>query len=170
MSLDQIALIPELRGHTNIDRDITTRGGNRRIAYMVNKVWSMPAMVGSTDLVTVLPRRYAELMAPLFNLEIHEPPIPIAAQDYHMIWHEKNTDDPGHKWLRDTLMKGIAAEPPAGDDFQPLRVIRESSTPMVPASSAPQSSVVYSLGAKFRTLKRWHICSMSRATLSAASR
>jgi DNA-binding transcriptional LysR family regulator len=111
MALDQIALIPELRGHTNIDRDITTRGGTRRIAYMVNKVWSMPAMVGSTDLVTVLPRSYAELMAPMFNLDIHESPIPIAAQDYHMIWHEKNTDDPGHRWLRDTLMKGVAAGP-----------------------------------------------------------
>jgi DNA-binding transcriptional LysR family regulator len=36
LSLAQVALIPELRGHTNIDRDITTRGGNRRIAYMVN--------------------------------------------------------------------------------------------------------------------------------------
>ncbi|MBB1091365.1 LysR family transcriptional regulator [Rhodopseudomonas palustris] len=110
LSLDQVALIPELRGHTNIDRDITTRGGNRRIAYMVNKVWSMPGIVGSTDLIAVMPRRFAELMAPKFNLQIHESPVPISPQDYHMIWHERNTDDSGHKWLRDTLLKAIHAE------------------------------------------------------------
>lgn len=117
MALDQVALINELRGHSNIDRDITTRSGNRRIAYMVNKVWSMPAIVGGTDLVAVLPRRFAELMAPVFNLVIHESPVPISEQHFHMIWHEKNNDDPGHKWLRETLMSqfggdATAAAPP----------------------------------------------------------
>ena len=104
MSLDQVALINELRGHSNIDRDITTRAGNRRISYMVNKAWSMPAIVGSTDLVAVLPRRFAELMAPAFQLEIHESPVPISEQHFHLIWHEKDNDDPGHKWLREMLM------------------------------------------------------------------
>ena len=37
MSLDQVALINELWGHSNIDRDITTRAGNRRVAYMVTR-------------------------------------------------------------------------------------------------------------------------------------
>ncbi|WP_322517779.1 LysR family transcriptional regulator [Rhodopseudomonas palustris] len=114
MALNQVALINELRGHINIDRDITTRGGNRRIAYMVNKVWSMPAAVGSSDLVAVLPRRFAELMAPVFNLQIHESPVPISEQHFHMIWHERNTDDPGHKWLRDTMLEAMhaGASPP----------------------------------------------------------
>ncbi|MGD5468147.1 hypothetical protein QUS59_22995, partial [Xanthomonas citri pv. citri] len=103
----QIALINELRGHSNIDRDITTRSGNRRIVYMVNKAWSMPAMVGSTDLVAVLPRRFAALMAPVFNLDIHESPVPISEQHFHMIWHEKNNDDPGHSWLRETMMSAL---------------------------------------------------------------
>ncbi|MBI5129615.1 MAG: LysR family transcriptional regulator [Rhodopseudomonas palustris] len=115
MALNQVALINELRGHINIDRDITTRGGNRRIAYMVNKVWSMPAAVGSSDLVAVLPRRFAELMAPVFGLQIHESPVPISEQHFHMIWHERNTDDPGHKWLRDTMLKAMQGDAaPAG--------------------------------------------------------
>jgi len=131
LSLDQVALIPELRGHTNIDRDITTRGGNRRIAYMVNKVWSMPGIVGSTDLVAVLPRRFAELMAPMFNLQIHESPIPIAPQDYHMIWHEKNADDPGHKWLRETLLASIAtgAAVPSPSQLQRAKPARGAGLP-----------------------------------------
>lgn len=105
MALGHVALINELRSHTNVDRDITTRGGTRKIVYMVNKVWSIPGIVSSTDLVSVLPRRFAELMAPLFGLAIYESPVPISEQSYHMIWHEKNNDDPGHKWLRETLMR-----------------------------------------------------------------
>ena len=110
MALDQVALINELRGHSNIDRDITTRAGNRRIAYMVNKVWSIPAIVGGTDLVAVMPRRFAALMAPAFNLELHESPVPISEQHFHLIWHEKNNDDPGHTWLRETLMSEFGSD------------------------------------------------------------
>jgi DNA-binding transcriptional LysR family regulator len=119
MSLDQIALINELRGHSNIDRDITTRSGNRRIVYMVNKAWSMPAMVGSTDLVAVLPRCFAVLMAPVFNLDIHESPVPISEQHFHMIWHEKNNDDPGHTWLRETMMSALGDEAAAVPNATP---------------------------------------------------
>ena len=121
MSLDQVALINELRGHANIDRDITTRAGSRRIAYMVNKAWSMPAIVGSTDLVAVLPRRFAELMAPVFDLEIYESPVPISEQHFHMIWHEKNNDDPGHKWLRETILSELRDDGPASPPPQKPR-------------------------------------------------
>jgi DNA-binding transcriptional LysR family regulator len=117
MSLGQIALVHELRGHANIDRDISTRGGTRRIVYMVHKVWSVPAMVGSTDLVSVLPRRFAEQVAPAFDLVIHETPVPIADQDYHMMWHERHNDDAGHKWLRDTIMGTISGLTDAGRSF-----------------------------------------------------
>lgn len=110
MSLGHIALIGELRGNANIDRDITSRGGIRKIVYEVNKVWSMPAIVGSTDLVCVLPRRFAELMAPLYGLAIYESPVPISEQSYHMIWHERNNDDPGHKWLRDALTRSFQGD------------------------------------------------------------
>jgi DNA-binding transcriptional LysR family regulator len=108
MALQQVALISELRGQATVDRDLTIGAGNRRLPYLVNKTWSMPAVVGSTDLVAVLPRRFAELMAPVFNLQIHESPVPLSDQHFHMIWHEKNTDDPGHKWLRETLLKGLS--------------------------------------------------------------
>lgn len=112
MSLGHVALIPELRGHANIDRDITTRAGTRRIVYMVNKVWSVPAIVAGTDLVSILPRAFAERVAPIYGLAIHQSPVPISEQEFHMMWHEKNNDDPGHKWLRETLFAGAGIEMP----------------------------------------------------------
>jgi len=112
MALGQIAMIPELRGHVNIDRDITTRAGTRRIVYQVNKVWSVPAIIGSTDLVTILPRRFAEYAAPIFGLKIHQSPVPISEQEFHLMWHEKNNDDPGHRWLRENILDAVRQKVP----------------------------------------------------------
>jgi DNA-binding transcriptional LysR family regulator len=104
MALGHVGLIPELRAHISIDRDITMRVSPRRVPYLVNKVWSIPALIGGTDLITVLPRRFAEYVAPIYDLAIHETPVAISEQDYHMMWHEKNNDDPGHRWLRESLL------------------------------------------------------------------
>ncbi|KPG00038.1 LysR family transcriptional regulator [Rhodopseudomonas sp. AAP120] len=114
LALEQVAPIPELRSHSTIDRDITIGGGVRRIAYMVHKAWSIPAVVGSTDLIGILPRRFAELMAPKFGLQIFESPVPISPQDYHLIWHQRNTDDPGHRWLREAMLKTLRADARSG--------------------------------------------------------
>lgn len=112
MSLGHVALINELRKHSTIDRDVTTRAGTRRFVYMVNKVWSVPAIVASTDLVCVLPRQFALKVAPIFDLVIHEAPVPIEEQEYHMMWHERHNSDPGHKWLRDALLANAAFAAP----------------------------------------------------------
>jgi DNA-binding transcriptional LysR family regulator len=125
MALGQVAMIPELRGHVNIDRDITTRAGARRIIYQVNKVWSVPAIIGNTDLVTVLPRRFAEYAAPLFDLTIHPSPVPISEQEFHMMWHEKNTDDPGHRWLRESILLAVGQKVP--DEAMKKRRVKRPS-------------------------------------------
>lgn len=112
MALGHVALIPELRTQISIDRDITTRVNPRRVPYLVNKVWSIPAIIGSTELITVLPRRFAEYVAPIYDLAIHEAPVPISEQEYHMMWHEKNNEDPGHKWLRESLLVAAGQKVP----------------------------------------------------------
>ncbi len=116
MSLGHVGLIDELRSHSNVDRDVTTRAGQRRMVYLINKIWSMPPIVGNTDLVAVIPRRFAEWVAPIYGLSIHEPPVPIASQDFHMIWHQKNSDDPGHQWLRQTMKASMQQHGPTPPD------------------------------------------------------
>jgi DNA-binding transcriptional LysR family regulator len=132
MSLGHVALIPELRGHVNIDRDITTRAGARRIVYMVNRVWSVPAIIGNTELVTILPRRFAEHVAPIFNLAIHQSPVPISEQEFHLMWHEKSNDDPGHRWLRERILIAAGQKVP-GEASKP----RRSGVPSKKAAGRP---------------------------------
>ena len=120
LRLGHVALINELRSQISVDQHITAGAGQRRIVYIVNKIWSVPSIVGSSDLLAVLPRAFAELMAPIFGLAVYDAPIRISPQEvHHMVWHERNRDDPGHQWLRETLMSGIAGMPSTG--VQPKR-------------------------------------------------
>ncbi len=103
--LAQIAVGRELRGLTNIDRNLIARGVPRRVAYMAAKVWSIPPMVERTDLIGILPRRFVEEIAGNFALDIHEVPIEMPEQFLYMMWHANNDLDPGHKWLRESMMR-----------------------------------------------------------------
>jgi DNA-binding transcriptional LysR family regulator len=103
--LTQIALGRELRGLTNIDKDLIARGVPRRVGYMAAKIWSIPPMVERTDLVGILPRRFVQEISGNFALDIHEMPIEMPEQFLYMMWHANNELDPGHKWLRESMMQ-----------------------------------------------------------------
>jgi len=103
--LTQIALGRELRGLTSVDKGLMARGMPRRVGYMASKIWSMPPMIERTDLVGILPRRFVEEIAGNFALDIHEMPIEMPEQFVYMMWHANSELDPGHKWLRESMMQ-----------------------------------------------------------------
>ena len=109
-TLGHIVLVPELRGLSHVEKDLVAQRLTRRAVYVVTKIWSIAPMVERTDLIGVLPRRFAEEIAPSFNLAIHEPPMPLSSQYFYMMWHAKSTDDPGHRWLREAITGALAKD------------------------------------------------------------
>jgi DNA-binding transcriptional LysR family regulator len=105
--LPQIALGRELRGLTNIDRNLIANGIHRRVAYLAAKMWSIPPMVERTDLVGILPRRFVQELTGNFALDVHELPIEMPEQFLYMMWHSNSELDPGNKWLRDSIMQAM---------------------------------------------------------------
>jgi DNA-binding transcriptional LysR family regulator len=103
--LTQIAVGRELRGLTNVDRNLMAKGLPRRVGYMAAKIWSMPPMVERTDLIAILPRRFVQEISGNFALDIHELPVEMAEQFLYMMWHANSEHDPGHKWLRESMME-----------------------------------------------------------------
>lgn len=103
--LPQIAAGRELRGLTGVDKAMVAKGLARHTPYMVAKIWSMPPMIERTDLIGMLPRRFAEEVAENFDLDIHELPIEMPEQHIYMLWHVNSEHDPGHKWLRETMLQ-----------------------------------------------------------------
>lgn len=108
LRLGQVGLGRELRGLTTVEKTLVAQNiAKRRMPYMAAKIWSIPAMVQQTDLISFMPRRFAEKVAPQFDLDIHEPPITVPEQHMYMTWHVNSEHDPGHKWLREAMLQAM---------------------------------------------------------------
>ena len=94
----------ELRGFTQVDRELLLHGIRRRVAMVISRLWSMPAIVAETDLLGVSTRPFAAHVARHFPIDIHEFPVPIPDQHLYMMWNTKLDADPVHKRLREYLM------------------------------------------------------------------
>jgi DNA-binding transcriptional LysR family regulator len=109
--LPQVAIGRELRGFTGVDKKLIAADTVRRTPYLVGKIWSMAPMIERTDLIGFAPRRFANEIAPNFNLDIHEVPIPLPEQHAYLMWHVGSERDPGHRWLRESMMQVIRTNP-----------------------------------------------------------
>ena len=64
------------------------------------------AAVRDTDLIAVLPRRFAVRYADA-SVRVAEAPAEIAGFTYSMLWHPRSTDDSAHRWLRTLLVEVV---------------------------------------------------------------
>ncbi len=106
-ALGHIMLTPDLRNISHVEQSMAAVRARRRCVYVVSKFWSFPPMIERTDLVGILPRWFAEEAARNFAVEIHDSPVKLAEQNFHMTWHVRSTDDPGHRWLRESVMAAV---------------------------------------------------------------
>jgi DNA-binding transcriptional LysR family regulator len=74
-------------------------------------VAALPTLAGcsmvaaqSNSLFTIH-NRIARILAMRFDLQLHPMPIRLAPVTLYQIWHERCDDDPGHKWLRNELLR-----------------------------------------------------------------
>jgi len=103
--LSYVALTSELRGFTQVDRELLVHGIKRRVVMSVSRLWSVPSIVAGTDLVGMIPRAFADCVAANFDIVIHELPVAISGQHVYLMWNRKMDGDIAHKWLRDHLLQ-----------------------------------------------------------------
>ncbi len=72
----------------------------KRDVIIVPRVSAIPQLVAQTDLLAFVPRLYATEVAKHYGVQIIDPPAPVGAQSVHMIWHRRNAEDMGIRWLR----------------------------------------------------------------------
>ncbi len=103
-----VALPAEMRRITHLERESRARGRSRRIVCTAKRLWSIPFMVASTDLIGALPLSMAQSIAPKLNLKIFDLPLNAPPDNWYMIWHSDYDHDPAHRWLRETI-RAVAA-------------------------------------------------------------
>lgn len=104
-TLGQIALIPKLRAMSSLDEVLRHHGIERHIVYTVNKFWSFPHIIASTDLIAMMPGDFAKCAAQYYPLEIYPAPFDLPRQQIYMTWKKGRNNDTGHRWLRKQIIK-----------------------------------------------------------------
>ena len=92
------------RAHGLVDEALLQMGRERRILLTVNQFFTGGKVVANSDLLTVLPRHLIESTGMTNALIWKELPFDMPEVHIDMLWHERDSRNPAHKWLRDNLI------------------------------------------------------------------
>lgn len=108
-------LVVSLTGdaHGFVDQALAEHGRARRIALTVPNFMFALAVIGETDLISALPRRFAAMHAPRFGVVSVEAPLPLRRFRLNAVAPKVALLDMGLTWLFEVL--GTAAQPPSND-------------------------------------------------------
>lgn len=88
-------------GRTNgpVDRSLAGLGRSRRVVLTVPHYLLAPALFATTDVIMTVPHRIALAFAPVYNLRIFPPPLPLPEFDVALAWHPRSSADPAIAWF-----------------------------------------------------------------------
>jgi DNA-binding transcriptional LysR family regulator len=81
----------------------------RTIGVWLPSAISVPAVVSRTDFLATVPEYVARDFAPLLQLKMLPPPVPLDDVRIGMYWHDRMHQNPPHKWLRQ-VVREVAGE------------------------------------------------------------
>jgi DNA-binding transcriptional LysR family regulator len=91
--------------HSEIEKQLAALIPHDHIVATVSSFLVAPLVARGTDLLLTVPRRVADIYAPLLGLE--EMPLPLELPDYPITqyWHTRFHHDPGVVWLRNLVFE-----------------------------------------------------------------
>ncbi len=91
----------------NIERALTSRAVNARIAVQISHFHGVLALITSTDLIATIPGHLAQAMARYSNIKVLPPPIRLPKSRLTLYWHERFHREPGNAWMRSEYIRLI---------------------------------------------------------------
>lgn len=110
MTLERFAAFPHLLHSANGSRDgaldgpMREAGHPRRLGAVVAHLGAVPEILARTDMVMTLSARLAQRMAATSGLLLRPCPIEIRHTRLSLVFHRRFEADPGHAWLRRSLL------------------------------------------------------------------
>jgi DNA-binding transcriptional LysR family regulator len=86
-----------------VDEALAAIGRRRRVVLTVNQFFTAGQVVASTDLLTVLPRRFVSTTGIASRLATRTLPMDLPIVHVDQLWHHRNTSRAAHAWLRRTI-------------------------------------------------------------------
>ena len=91
--------------HAMTDQVLNEQGLSRRVAFTVNHFASAAPILMDTDLIAVLPAGAVYKFVVEGKLAVSPLPIDIPKTSISMLWHKRQDNDAGLKWLRSHVKK-----------------------------------------------------------------
>ena len=92
-----------------IDRLLQQHGLSRRVAMTVNHFSSAAPLLMETDLIAVLPTGAIYKDVANGKLSVSRCPVDIPASSISMLWHKRQDNDAGLKWIREHIEEKFVA-------------------------------------------------------------
>jgi DNA-binding transcriptional LysR family regulator len=109
-----VVAAPTATFHGTVEQVLTRMRLAGRIVVRARHFASQPEMVVGTDLLAIVPQTYAQTMLARHELCSWELPRAAAPRyDVRLVWHERTSKDPAHRWMRalvHELFAGAAAK------------------------------------------------------------
>lgn len=103
-AMEHVLVAPRERAGGIVDSVLEKSGLSRRIAVQAPTFLLVPYLLTGTTRIATVPERMAAELVRVHPLKILKPPIHIPGFTMCQGWHELHRNDPGHRWLRETLL------------------------------------------------------------------
>ncbi|NMH65063.1 LysR family transcriptional regulator [Shewanella salipaludis] len=92
-----------------LDYHLAEAGERRRLCTTVPDFYGAASVCAHSDLVFTVPASFAVHAQKLYSLT--EIPLPLAFEPmvYVLLWHQRNDEDLGHRWIRDIICRSVSA-------------------------------------------------------------
>ena len=91
-----------------VELQLDALGISRRTEFTTEAFVAAPLLLTGTPLIGIIPERLARTVAEHANLTLLPPPMELRPLAEAMFWIERNTEDAGHRWLRERLVAQAA--------------------------------------------------------------
>lgn len=124
ISLEQYLQRPHAGFYLNADQHasleqayLASMGHRQHDRLLMSSYLLLPMVVATTGCLSLVPLSVAVLAAQIHPIQFVRPPIAFPDFELVMVWHERDDNNPGAKWLRDVLKRCILA-PEAECNFE----------------------------------------------------
>jgi DNA-binding transcriptional LysR family regulator len=120
LAADHAVVAPEGRSQEIFERRMSELNLERRIALRSPHITTVPLLVATSDLITVVPRAVGDLYARFACLKLVDPPISIPPIEIKQFWHRRVHNDPGVVWVRKLVAQLFLHQDSSADPNSPI--------------------------------------------------
>lgn len=105
---EHVAIVSEGTGHGVVDEVIEQAGIRRRLRLTVPHFMAVGPVLAATDMIAVVPRRFADCACEPFGLATAPCPVKIPESVINVFWHARSHREPANQWLRQVVVDEFA--------------------------------------------------------------